>query len=443
MDALPAVSAPALKHRFRNAVARFVPWARVPCDPKSLRYRRLERRVPEFVLPNPLVMRDGTPVEEPSTWRDGRRAELLELFRIWEYGRSPSVRVNTHYECLSTDEHALGGVATRKEVRIGLTGSADGPAFHLLLYLPNTLRRPGLAAPVFVGLNFFGNHTICSDRGITVSGSWFPNNSITKGRAAEMLRGISSSSWPVDCILRHGYGVATAYCGEIVPDRADALELGMHRWFRGKGLCGTGSDSWGAISGWAWGLSRAMDYLCQDEDVDSRKVAIIGHSRLGKAALWAGAQDERFAVVISSNSGCGGAALAMRKFGERVADINTEYPHWFCRNFRQFNDREESLPIDQHELIALIAPRPAYVASAQLDLAADPMGEFLAAYYASDVYELLGATGLPARELPAAGTPLIGSVGYHMRKGQHGITLWDWIQYIAFADLHLRGNERN
>jgi hypothetical protein len=186
-----------------------------------------------------------------------------------------------------------------------------------------------------------------------------------------------------------------------------------------------------------------MNYLCQDVDVDSKKVVLIGHSRLGKAALWAGAQDERFAVVISNNSGCGGAALAMRKFGERVADINSANPHWFCDNFKQFNNREEALPIDQHELIALIAPRPAYVASAQLDLAADPMGEFLAARGASRVYELLGATGLGGREMPVVDKPIMGSIGYHIHKGQHGITLFDWMQYLAFANLHLCDIDRH
>ena len=371
-------------------------------------------------------------------WRERRRAELLELFRVYEYGRPPSFRGTSSWSCLTVDECALNGVATRKEIRIGLSDDADGPTFNLLLYLPNTLRRKGVAAPLFIGLNFFGNHTICSDDEITISTSWIPNNSITRGRPAELLRGVQSSSWPVDCILGRGYGLATAYCGDIVPDRVDGLRIGIHRWFRSKGFQEMDPDSWGAIAGWAWGLSRAMDYVCQDPDVDATKVALIGHSRLGKAALWAGAQDERFAVVISNNSGCGGAALAMRKFGERVADANSANPHWFCDNFKQFNHREEALPVDQHELIALMAPRPVYVGSAQLDLAADPMGEFLSARYASCVYRLLGTTGLPDCEFPAVGTSIMGTVGYHMRKGQHGITLFDWMQYIAFANLHLR-----
>ena len=342
------------------------------------------------------------------------------------------------WEALTTAEDALHGGATRKEIRIGLTGSADGPSCTLLLYLPTALRQQGRPVPLFLGLNFFGNQTIWHDDAISISRSWVPNNSITKGRRAEDLRAIQASSWPVDRILSRGYGLATAYCGEIVPDRVDGLELGIHGWYRDHGFPATTPDSWGAIGCWAWGLSRVMDYLCRDHDVDAGRIALIGHSRLGKVALWAGAQDERFAMVIANNSGCGGAALASRKFGERVADVNAANPHWFCHNFRQFDNREDALPMDQHELIALVAPRPVYVGSAQLDLPADPMGEFLAARHASPVYEFLGCTGLPGAALPSVDVPLMGTVGYHLRKGRHALTSFDWTQYMAFADRHFR-----
>jgi hypothetical protein len=197
------------------------------------------------------------------------------------------------------------------------------------------------------------------------------------------------------------------------------------------------STSWGAIAAWAWGLSRAMDYIETVSSIDSKKVIVMGHSRLGKTALWAGATDKRFAMVISNNSGCGGAALSKRVFGETVGSINVSFPYWFCKNFNKYNEKEELLPVDQHQLLSLIAPRPLYVASGEEDLWADPKGEFLSCVGASPVYVLLGEKGFPASEMPSANSPVVGSIGYHVRSGGHDITLYDWQQYLDFADLHL------
>lgn len=397
-----------------------------------------ESRVPEYVLPDPLMLEDGTPVSDDRVWQEQRRGEILRLFEEHVYGKTPETPGEFRVTVDSIDPEALGGAATRKEVTVQFGPKKEDPSMVILLYVPNEVEGP---APVFLGLNFYGNHTIHSDPGISLSKRWMRANEsmgVVDHRATEAGRGVRADRWQVERIIKRGYALATIYYGDLVPDRAGGLEEGMPAFFRNPNDTGRTSDGWGAISAWAWGLSRALDYFETDAAIDASRTAVIGHSRLGKTALWAGAQDERFALVISNNSGCGGAALSRRRFGETVKIINTGFPHWFCLNFRKFNDREEALPVDQHQLIALMAPRPVYVASAEGDRWADPRGEFLSAKHAGPVYELFGLKGLGVGEMPNVDEPVGETVGYHVRSGKHNITAYDWEQYLAFADRHLR-----
>jgi hypothetical protein len=407
-----------------------------------------ESKVPPYTLPDPLVCADGTPVRDSATWRTKRRPELLELFARHEYGRTPAGRpAAMHWEVTSLDRAVLGGKATRKEVTIWFSGKAgqrEGPRMHLLIYQPNGAGSP---PPVFLGLNFFGNHTVHSDPGIALAKP-FTFYEVDRYRPAapgtpqnSEQRGVHASKWQIETAIARGYATATAWCNDLTPDRVDGFKdpLSVAMPFGTGGAEDRAGDAWGAIGMWAWGLSRALDYLETDRELDAKRVAVHGFSRLGKAADWAAAQDERFALLISNESGCGGAALSKRIYGESVAIINGKFPHWFAKNFRNYNDNEAALPMDQHQLLALIAPRPLYVASAEGDQWSDPRGEFLALKAAEPVYALFGKKGLGVAAFPAIDAPVSGDgVGYHNRSGKHDMTEYDWARYLDFADQHLK-----
>jgi len=394
-----------------------------------------ESKVPDYTLPDPLILEDGRIVQDSADWYSQRRPEIMKLFRQEVYGIIPDFDFQQEYIENDYDTTALNSAALRKQVTIRIIANDRNLDIYLVIYYP----RKTEAVPVFLGYNFYGNQTIHSDTNIFITTNWVRNNEeigITSNHANDQSRGIRQNRWPVELIIRNGYALATAYYGDVDPDFDDGFRNGIHGLVY-DGYEEPASDEWGSIAAWAWGLSRIMDYLENDPLIDAHKVAVIGHSRLGKTALWAGACDERFAIVISNNSGCGGAALSRRQFGETVARINTVFPHWFCDNFNHYNDREDDLPVDQHLLIASIAPRPVYIASATEDLWADPRGEFLAALAADTLYRFLGKPGISIQSMPEPDHPVQdGFIGYHLRSGVHDLTEWDWEQYIEFVSHH-------
>lgn len=352
----------------------------------------------DYSLPDPLEMSDGTAVTR-ETW-PRRRDEILELFREQMHGRAPVERPDgLSFRVLEEESNAVDGKATRKLVEISFDTPHGGRrSFRVQLYLPHAAKQP---VPALVLLQFAG---------------------------------LTDRATPL--VIERGWALAIIDRTLVAADDADTYRDGIINAFSGDGELPP--DAWRAIAAWAWGASRVMDYLETEPAVDAERVAVVGHSRMGKTALWAGATDERFAAVISNESGAGGAALSKRIVGETVENLSDRFPHWFCENFQQYSNHEDRLPFDQHLLLACVAPRPLYVGSADEDLWSDPRGEFLACVAASPVYELLGVAGLGTNEMPPLESPVaIGRIGYHIRRGPHGFTEYDWTQYLDFLDRHL------
>lgn len=357
-----------------------------------------DARVPEYLLPDPLEMGDDTTVTR-ETW-PRRRSEILALFRSQMHGRTPVERPDgLSFRVLEDDPKDLDGKATRKLVEISFDTPHGGRrSFRVQLYLPNAARKP---APALVLLQF---------------------------------QGLTDRATPL--VIERGWALAIMDRTPIAADDSKIYRDGVINAFSGDGQLAP--DAWRAIAAWAWGASRVMDYLETEPAVDAKRVAVVGFSRMGKTSVWAGATDERFAAVISNESGAGGAALSKRIYGETIQDLSDRFPHWFCENFQHYNGQEERLPFDQHLLLACVAPRPLYVGSADEDLWSDPRGEFLACVAASPVYELLGVAGLGTSEMPPLETPVAsGRIGYHIRRGPHGFSDYDWTQYLDFLDRQL------
>ena len=386
-----------------------------------------EGNVPKFTLPDSLVMLNGDKVNDVDTWKQKRRPEILKLFATNVYGRTMIGQPDgMTWKVTAENRSDMNGIAITKTVTIYFTGKTDGPKMDVNLVLPICAAQKPVPLVAIV--------------------EWAP---------------------PKQWLLDRGYGLATFNAAQIEPDiRTGSYEKSVRKFFAkpdpplgevspsadqnqpGPDLSSVAQakgDEWGAIGAWAWGLSRAMDYIVTDPDIDANKVCVAGFSRFGKVAMWAGAQDERFAIVFSGESGCGGAVIVRRGFGETVKSINNSFPHWFCRNFRKYGDHINDLPVDWHMLVALMAPRPVYIATAEQDRWGDPRGSFLSAKYAEPVYQLFGKKGLgvPAlsgvegEDMPPVETPVGITIGYHNRKGTHNLTDYDWQQFLNFADRHL------
>lgn len=388
-----------------------------------------EAKVPAYSLPDPLVMQDGRRVLSARQWERERRPELVRLFEQTIYGVAPQRSPRQRAIVTEQSDDALNGLAKRRQITLLLDGDEHGPQLRILLYLPAQAKGP---VPVFVGPNFHGNQAVNPDPAITITPSWVvPATGIRKGSATLYSRGIDAAEWPVETILKAGYGVASYFTGDLYPDRDDGWAQSILPYYR---VSASDPAHMGAIATWAWGLSRVYDMLAIDRAVDPRRVIVIGHSRYGKAALWAGARDPRFAMVIANDAGEGGTSLYRRRFGETIRVMND---YWFAPRFKTYAEREEELPVDAHELIALVAPRPVYIASATQDWWSDPEGEFLAAKGADPVYRLFGAKGLDADEMPTPDRSIGSRIGYHIRTGPHALTEADWEHFIAFADRWL------
>jgi hypothetical protein len=395
-----------------------------------------ESKVPEFKLPDPLKTFNGKKVRSVKQWEKKRRPELLDFFTKNMYGEIPGELTISEFEVVEQSDNAINGKASRKQIELSFKKDTLELTFTILMYLPKNVEN----APLFLGYNFYGNHTIVNDVHVIISDAWAKDNpsfGIVNNQLTEQSRGASTNRWALAKILEAGYGLAVIYYGEIDPDTDDFSD-GVHPFFYVDNQQQPAENEWGSIAAWAWGLSRAMDYLETDKQVDASKVVVFGHSRLGKVSLWAAANDHRFAGVISNNSGCGGAALSKRRFGETIWRINRNFPHWFCRNFKNYSKNEEALPVDQHQLISLIAPLPVYIASAEEDKWADPKGEFLSALYASPVYELYEKKGITQKNMPEVNQPIQNTVAYHIRTGKHDVTDFDWEQYIKWADMFIK-----
>ena len=389
-----------------------------------------------------LVTASGQRVESVNRWEAERRSEILRLFREQMYGQMPAAPEKMAVRLIESGP-AYVGKAIRKQYQLRFDETENSPSLDLLIYLPV---RVSECVPVILGMNFWGNHAVTDDPNVVLAHSfvessrnpWCDLSGVTDNRATDACRGKNAGQWPIERMLDRGYGIATFYRNDVDCDDPKRFDDGVRRLYPDLQNCG---DNFSTIGAWAWGISRAIDCLEQDTAIDAQRIAVFGWSRLGKAALWAAANDDRIAVTLSNEAGAGGAKLFRRNVGEDIKRLNSHFPHWFCNNFDKYNGGDETLPFDMHMMVALIAPRAVCIGGAEEDQHADPEGEFLALKAAEPVYVgLYGLTAIPAMKMPATGERSFGCLGFHFRAGRHDVLQSDWNAYLDFVDLHLKQN---
>ncbi len=391
-----------------------------------------EAKAGDYTLPDVLKLADGRPVRDAATWFEKRRPEIVKLFEENQYGRSPGRPEDMSCDVFDKSTPAFEGKATRRQVTVYFSKDKTGPQMDLLIYLPAGAGKP---VPLLLNLGFGPNNTMVDDPNVKVGTLWDRKQN---QRVPATRRGF----WMLNVlpVLEKGFGFATFNYADVDPDALGAIAHGVRRLYLKEGQTEPAPDEWGSIGAWAWGLSRAVDYFETDKDVDARRIAIMGVSRLGKTVLWAGAQDPRIALVIASCSGEGGAALSRRNYGETIQHLvaPTRYPYQFCANYAKWADNVHEFPVDAHMLLALIAPRPVLLQTGDTDKWSDPYGEFLAAVAAGPVYRLLGKQDLGTDKMPAAEEPILHTIGFYMHKGGHGSPPSDWPVFFKFMRMHLQ-----
>lgn len=369
-----------------------------------------EDNVPEYTLPNVLQKADGKIVKTKKLWEKERRPEIISLFKQNIYGQMPAAFDSIKFELSKKVADAMNGLACLKEININIWNKGNKVTIPIVLFIPNNRKKP---SPVFLLIN---------------------NRS---KRNTDPTRLVKSTFWPAELLIEKGYAIASFHVADAAPDKKDSYQNGVIDQLYPEQL--TRDDGMKAIGAWAWAASRVMDYFESDQDIDAKRVAIVGHSRGGKTSLWAGALDQRFAMVFSSCSGNSGASLSRRQYGETISLINKQFGYWFANNYKKYSNRVDELPVDQHMLIALMAPRPVYTTNAVEDRWADPRGSYLSLVNALPAYQLYGKQPALPLESPTVNNPTIKSlIGYHFREGIHDLNVYDWENFIRFADYHYK-----